>query len=97
MKQEERKNRVIARGEGSNHSHVAVGDCAVIRNIDGEILLEVGNEGAVLKHILESDWLQGKETWTNEHADIKLDKGTYKYIPQVEYHPYNKVIQEVKD
>ena len=97
MNKEERKNRIIAKGKGSNHSHVITGDCDVSRNSKGEILLEIGKEGAVLKHILETDWLVGKETWTGEHGDISLKEGSYKYVPQVEYHPYNKMIQEVKD
>lgn len=72
MNKQERTNRVIARGEGSNHSHVIVGDAKVIRNSNGEILIEVGNEGAALKHILESNWMDGAETFTGEHADISL-------------------------
>lgn len=72
MKNSERKNRIIARGEHSNHSHVIVGDAEVTRNAQGEILIEVGNEGAVLRHLLESDWLEGRESWTKEHHDIPL-------------------------
>lgn len=69
-----RKNRIIARGEHSNHSHVITGDAEVTRNAKGETLIEVGNEGAILKHILETDWLKGKETWTTEHNDIDLSE-----------------------
>lgn len=114
MKKEERKNRIIARGEGSNHSHVVVGDATVTRNKDGEILIEVGKEGAVLKHILESSWMEGQEVFTGEHNEINLRdlpsqvrqgdvmlelvKGrTYKYIPQVEFDPYDEVIRQVRD
>ncbi len=97
MKLEERKNRIIAKGEFSNHSHVMTGDCTVTKNEKGEIICEVGSEGAILKHILESDWLKGVETWTKEHKDIPLEKGTYKFIQQQEYNPYNKAIEAVKD
>lgn len=97
MKIEERKNRIIAKGEFSNHSHVVTGDCVVTRNTNNEILLEVGSEGAVLKHILESEWLKGNEVWTKEHKDIPLEKGSYKFIQQQEYNPYNKAIEAVRD
>jgi hypothetical protein len=96
MKKTERLSRIIARGEHSNHSHVVVGD-AVVRNEKGEIVIEVGQEGAVLRHLLETDWLAGKETWTKEHHDIKIEPGTYKYIPQLEFDPYDEEIKRVKD
>lgn len=72
MNTNERKNRIIARGEHSNHSHVIVGDAEVTRNKKGEIIIEVGAEGAMLRHILETDWLDGREVWTEEHKDIDL-------------------------
>jgi hypothetical protein len=97
MKKEERINRIIARGEVSNHSHVIVGDATITRNESGEILIEVGNEGAILKHILESEWLKGKEVWTGEHKDIPLEKGKYQYVPQIEYDPYQDLIRQVQD
>ena len=82
-----RKERIIARGEHSNHCHVVTGD-AVVKNENAEIIIEAGNEGAVLRHLLESNWLEGQEVWTKEHHDIQLNKGTYKYIPQKEYNPF---------
>jgi hypothetical protein len=114
MNKQERSNRIIARGEGSNHSHVITGDAKVSRNVNGEILIEIGNEGAVLKHILESNWMDGYETFTGEHGDISLSElpaqvrqgdvlldrigeRTYKYIPQVEFDPYEEVIRQVRD
>lgn len=93
----QRINRVIARGEHSNHSHVIVGEAEITRDSSGRILVEVGEEGALLRHILESEWLEGKEVWTGEHHDITLEKGSYEYVGQVEYDPYNDVIQSVKD
>lgn len=73
MKKQERINRVIARGEGSNHSHVIVGDAQVTRNSNGEILIEAGKEEFALKHILESNWLNGQEVFTKEHGSIFID------------------------
>lgn len=97
MNKKEKLNRVIARGEISNHCHVVTGDADVKHNEAGEILIEVGKEGAVLKHLLESEWMAGKEVWTKEHTDIHLQEGSYKYVPQIEYDPYNEVIQQVRD
>lgn len=96
MKKTERLSRIIARGEHSNHSHIVTGD-AVVRNEKGEIIIEVGQEGAVLRHLLESEWLAGREVWTEEHTDIKIEPGTYKYVPQLEYDPYEEVIRQVRD
>jgi hypothetical protein len=73
MTKKERTSRVIARGEVTGHSHVITGD-AIVRNINGEIIIEIGNEGAVLRHLLETDWLNGREVWTEEHADIDLSE-----------------------
>lgn len=113
MTKKDRKNRIVARGEASNHSHIIVGD-AIVRNENGEILIEVGSEGAVLKHLMETEWLAGREKWTNEHVDIdltempnqvrhgdvlleKIADRTYKYIQQMEYDPYNEIIRQVRD
>jgi hypothetical protein len=121
MKNQERTNRIIARGEGSNHAHVITGDAKVERNTKGEIIIQLGNERTVLKHILESEWMKGNEVWTGEHDDInlseidskikigeigirhgdvgleKLTEKTYKYVPQVEFDPFEKIIRRVKD
>jgi len=121
MKNQERLNRIIARGEGSNHAHVITGDAKVERNHKGEIIIEIGKEGCVLKHILESEWMEGRESWTKEHDDInlseidskikigevgvrhgdvgleKIAEKTYKYVPQIEFDPFEKIIRRVKD
>jgi hypothetical protein len=78
------KNNIIARGEVSGHSHIAVGDVEVLE-LDGEIYLDVKGEAAI-KHLLEEAFVkEGKEVWTGEHADIKIESGVYKYVPQMEY------------
>lgn len=98
MNKQERTNRIVARGEQSNHSHVIVGDATIERNEKGEIIAHIGEEGAILKHILESDWMQGKETWTGEHLDVELPPNTsQKIIIQQEFDPFEKTIQYVRD
>lgn len=90
------KHNIIARGEVSGHSHIAVGEVDVYEK-DGEIYLDVKGEAAI-KHLIEEVFTkEGREQWTGEHADIKLEKGTYKYIPQVEFDPYDDVIRRVAD
>lgn len=92
----DRENRIIARGEITNHCHAVIGDAKVTRNGD-EVLVEVFGEAAI-KHILETPWVsEGTEVWTKEHTDIELAPGTYKYVPQIEYDPYEKQIRRVHD
>jgi hypothetical protein len=113
MKTQDRKSRIIARGEHSNHSHIITGD-AIVRNERGEIIIEIGQEGVVLKHLLETDWLDGKEVWTKEHTDIDLSSlpnqvrhgdvmlerisdRTYKFIQQQVFDPLTKRIEAARD
>lgn len=109
---EERKKRIIARGEFSNHSHVIVGDVN-IRNEYGEILIDIEGEASI-KHLLETAWLEGKEVWTKEHTDISLtelplqirhgdvmleriaDK-TYRFVQQQVFDPLTKRIESAQD
>ncbi len=97
MTKQELSQRIIARGEHSNHSHVITGDAVIERNSKGEILIAVGNEGAIIKHLLETEWMNGKEIWTEEHVDIPLKKGKYKYIQQIVFDPLTKRIENAKD
>lgn len=110
MRKSERESRIIARGEHSNHSHVITGEGVKVEN--GTIEIPEDTDAAI-KHLLETSWLQGEEKWTGEHADIALDnKGDvrhgdvylkkigerkYKYIQQLEYDPFEKIIREVLD
>lgn len=96
MNLQERKKRIIARGEYSDHCHVVTGD-ALIKEEKGNTYIEVGKEGAFLKHILESRWLQGEEVWSDEHEEIQLPEGRYQYIAQEEFDPYEKTIRRIKD
>lgn len=94
MNTSERKKRIIARGEHSNHCHVITGD--VQFDAKGNII--VGEDSnVVLKHLLENDWMQGKETWTGEHKDISLTPGTYEYVPQMVFDPLSKRIEAAQD
>lgn len=98
MKKAERKNRIIARGEVSNHCHVIVGDHVEIRREANGIFIDVPESGATLKHLLEKEYVEtGQEIWTKEHKDIPLEKGTYEYVQQIEYDPYNDIIKKVED
>lgn len=97
MNKEERQKRVIARGEFSNHSHVVTGDVQ-IEEKNGKVLVHVSEDSnACIKHLLESEWLEGREVWTKEHKDIPLKEGTYEFVQQSEYDPYEDKIREVRD
>ena len=90
------KNNIIARGEVSGHSHIAVGEVDVYE-LDGDIILDVKGEAAI-RHLLEEAFTKdGSQVWTQEHDDIKLEPGTYKYIAQTEFDPYDDVIRKVQD
>jgi hypothetical protein len=98
MSREDRAKRVIARGEHSNHSHVICGDDVMVREEKGEVFVTIGSEGAVLRHILEKEYLEtGTEIWTREHKDIQLPEGEYKYVAQVEFNPLDETIRRVQD
>ena len=92
-----RKSRIVARGEFSNHSHIITGECE-ITVVDGKTMVKAGKNCAI-KHLLEKQFVEeGVEIWTKEHKDIELKKGgTYEVIQQVDYNPYLKLIQQVKD
>ena len=94
MTQNELKKRIIARGEHSGHCHVITGDIQF--DSQGRIVV-VDDSTAVLKHLLEKEWMDGKEVWSGEHADIKLAIGTYEYIPQMVLDPLSKRIEAAKD
>ena len=99
LTKEQRLDRVIIRGEVSDHSHIVCGDATITRNKNGSINIAVGNEGAVLRHLLESSFVEsGTEVWTQEHADIELTPNhIYEHVQQKEYDPYADKIREVRD
>ena len=87
--------RIVARGEVSNHAHIVCGDADLLE-LEGATYIRV-NTKAVIRHLLETEYLGGKEVWTREHLDIPLEKGTYKYVQQQEYDPYANLISSVRD
>lgn len=99
MTVEERRNRVLARGEFSNHSHILTGDVLDIKKDEnGKVTWMVGPDGAILKHLMEREYVErGQEVWTKEHADINLPPGEYEFVNQVGFNPYTKTIEQVKD
>jgi hypothetical protein len=91
----ERKNRIIARGEATGHCHVIIGEATI--NRQNGIFIEITGKAAI-RHLLEKPWVEeGLEVWTKEHEDIQLEPGTYQYIPQIEYDPYEEKIRQVRD
>jgi hypothetical protein len=113
MTNQERKSRIIARGEFSNHAHVIVGD-AQVETKGGDTYITIGDNGASIKHLLETSWLEGKEEWTKEHADIdlselpnqvrhgdimlkKISDRKYQYIQQMVFDPLSKRIEAARD
>lgn len=113
MTNQERKSRIIARGEFSNHAHVIVGD-AKVETKGGNIYITIGDGGAGIKHLLETAWLDGNEVWTREHSDIdltelpnqvrhgdillkKIDERKYQYVQQMVFDPLSKRIEQSRD
>lgn len=94
MNKQQREKRILARGEHSGHCHVMTGDIEF--NDKGQMI--VGEDSnAVLRHLLEKDWMEGKEVWTGEHKDIKLEPGVYEYVPQLVFDPLSKRIEAAQD
>lgn len=94
MTKDERKKRIIAKGEHSNHCHVIIGNV----EFDAQGRIIVGDDSnAVLRHLLEDKWMAGEEVWTGEHTDIEVKPGVYEYVPQVNFDPLTKRIEAVKD
>lgn len=110
---QERKNRIIARGEHSNHCHVIVGD-AQVDTKGSNTYITVGDNGCSIKHLIETAWLAGEEKWTQEHEDIdltnlpnqirhgdimlnKVGERKYQYIQQQVFDPLTKRIESARD
>lgn len=94
MNKQERTKRILARGEHSNHCHVVVGEV----EFDAQGRIVVGEDStAVLRHLLETEWGEGREVWTGEHKDISLQPGVYEYVPQMTFDPLTKRIEATRD
>jgi hypothetical protein len=90
--------KIIARGEHSDHSHIVTSqsEVEVFEDKDGTLYVNAKGELS-LKHLMESSYMTGNEVWTGEHTEIKFPAGTYKFMPQYEYHPYDDEIRRVMD
>lgn len=94
MTKKERKKRILAVGETKEHCHVVTGK--IIFDDHGRII--VGEDAnAVLKHLIEKDWMDGKETWTGEHKDIVLKPGIYQPVLQQVFDPLTNRIEQVRE
>lgn len=93
-----RKKLVVGLGEVTGHSHdvVALENSEVIGMYDGDteitendlaemdrLFFEVKGEGAVITH--------------EEHKPIYLNEGLYLRINQVEFNPFTKALEKVRD
>jgi len=94
MNIQERKQRILALGESHNHAHCITGDIT----FDNKGRIIVGeNSNAVLKHLLEKEWMEGKEVWSGEHHDIVLTPGIYEPVLQEVFDPLSKRIERVRE
>lgn len=85
-----RTDRIVARGEFSDHSHVVYGEKAqVYRMPDGDLYVDTREGAAVIRHVLESRHKQGEQQWTGEHRTLLLPQGRiFQVKQQREYDPY---------
>lgn len=113
MNKQERKNRIIARGEHSGHAHIITGE-AIVRNKSGELLIDIIGDCAI-EHLSEVAWLNNEEKiWTKEHeahnlntlepyyrqGDVFLEKvgeKTYRFIQQQVFDPLTQRIESARD
>lgn len=82
--------RVLARGEHSDHSHVVYGRAAkVYYSEEGAMFVDTREGAAVIRHVLESRHHKGEQQWTGEHRTLFLPKGKiYTVRQQSQYDPY---------
>lgn len=89
------KTKDVAFGEHSNHGHFITGEADVL-TADEQTYVDVAGN-AKLEHLLINSFNQGSKVWTQEHKAIDLPAGKYRVIQQVEYNPYEKAIEQVRD
>lgn len=94
-------NKPIALGEQSGHMHVLTGDVQMFE-VDGRIITVVGNDGARLQHVHESNftekcWTSTKEIQIADHKSHMLPQGVYEFWIQNAYNPYKKIMEQVID
>jgi len=94
-------NRPLAYGEHSGHQHVLTGDITLFE-IEGRVIAVVGNDGARLQHVHESNftekcWASTNEIQKADHGSHLLPAGTYEFFIQNSYNPYSKLMEKVVD
>jgi hypothetical protein len=94
-----REERILARGEFSDHSQVVYGEQArVHRSLEGELYVDTRKGAAIIRHVLESRHKQGVQQWAGEHRTLMLPKGRiYQVRQQREYDPYQQRNRQVID
>ncbi|MCU0393142.1 MAG: hypothetical protein MUE81_18680 [Thermoflexibacter sp.] len=78
------KELILEHGEVTGHAHRLAGEIVILKENEAqkEITFKVLDR-AVLTH--------------EEHERIVLDKGTYLKVTQVEYNPFDNMIQWIRD
>lgn len=94
MNLQERKKRILALGESHNHAHVITGN--ITFDPMGRIIVSEDSQ-ATLKHLLEKEWMEGKEVWSGEHKDIVLTPGIYEPVLQEVFDPLSRRIERVRE
>jgi hypothetical protein len=94
-------NRIVAKGEFSDHSHVITGDAEIYED-NGRMYVSVGKKGAKLQHTLESKLPKSLISNDNleiaDHEIIELPANTnFEVVIQNEYNPYSKLFEQVRD
>jgi hypothetical protein len=94
-------NKPLAYGEVSGHQHVLTGDVQLFE-FEGRIIAAVGEDGARLQHVHESDfndklWTTTEEIKIADHASHLLPAGTYEFWIQNSYNPYSRLMEQVVD
>lgn len=93
-------NKPIALGEHSGHEHILTGDVKLFE-FKGTIYAAVGNDGAMLQHVHESNFDGNYKTKKviekADHKPIPFEKGVYEFFIQNAYNPYAKLMEKVLD
>jgi len=94
-------NKPIALGEHSGHMHVLTGDVQMFE-VDGRIICAVGEDGARLQHVRESDftkasWTKKEEITKADHYSHEFPAGNYEFWIQNSHNPYTKMMDKVID
>jgi len=93
----DRLNRIIARGEHTDHAHVITGDNVLIERESEQVKITVKGKASI-RHLKEKEWFDdGYQVSTREHADFELQEGTYLYVPQTMYDPLTEHITKIRD